>query len=175
MGPARSGGSFFLLLVLCAAAATGGGACRSSQPPEFAHTFASPDALATSVLDALAGKDSARLAELPLGEHEFRKWVWPNIPAGRPDVNMPFDYFWKDLSFKSRASLAASLSEFGGQRFTLRRIEFTGETTDYGSFSVSRDSELTVVDAGGRERKIRVFGSVLKAGDRYKLFSYVVD
>lgn len=157
------------------ALALASGGCSGRGQPAFARTFDSAEAVAAAVLDGLARRDAARLAELPLDEHEFRKWVWPELPAGRPEVGMPFDYFWKDFSFKSRTSLASTLSEFGGQRFVLKRIDFGGETTHYGAFSVSRDARLTVVDDQGRERSIRVFGSVLHTGGRYKLFSYVVD
>lgn len=157
------------------ALALASGGCSGPGQPVFAQTFESAEAVAAAVLDGLARRDGARLAELPLDEREFRKWVWPKLPAGRPEVNMPFDYFWKDFSFKSRASLASTLNEFGGQRFVLERIHFDGETTDYGTFSVSRDVRLTVVDDQGRERSIRVFGSILQTGGRYKLFSYVVD
>lgn len=174
-GPARTGRSLFFVAPALILLSVLAGACGGDRPQEFSHSFDSPEALAEAVLDALARRDELRLAELPLGEHEFRKWVWPRLPAGRPEVNMPFDYFWSDFAFKSRSALASTLNEFGGQRLTLRRIEFHGETTDYGPFSVSRDSELTVADADGHERTIRVFGSVLKSGRRYTLFSYVVD
>jgi hypothetical protein len=32
-----------------------------------------------------------------------------------------------------------------------------------------------VKDAGGNERQMRVFGSVLEKDRRYKVFSYVID
>jgi hypothetical protein len=40
---------------------------------------------------------------------------------------------------------------------------------------VQRESELTVKDPSGTERQIRVFGSMIEKGGRYKVFSYVVD
>ncbi len=127
------------------------------------------------MLDGVERRDAGRLRSLALGEHEFRKWVWPHLPAGRPEVNMPFDYFWKDLSRKSDASLASTLAEFGGQRLTLRRVEFGGATSDYGPFRVSREARLTVADGQGLERRIQVCGSMIEAGGRWKLFSHVVD
>ncbi|MEW5980916.1 MAG: hypothetical protein AB1806_00940 [Acidobacteriota bacterium] len=174
-GAARWGGPLRRLLALAAVACLAAAACGGSGRPEFSHTFQSADALAAEVLDALARKDAPHLQALALGEHEFRKWVWPRLPVSRPGVNVSFDYFWKDFAFKSRASLASTLHEFGGERFVLQRVEFLGETTDYGTFSVSRDAQLTVTDALGRQRTICVFGSVVQTGGRHKLFSYVVD
>ncbi|MFO7694429.1 MAG: hypothetical protein R6V57_15190 [Vicinamibacterales bacterium] len=150
-------------------------ACAGPRAPGFAATFESPEALAAAVLEGVERRDAVRLRELALSEHEFRKWVWPRLPAGRPEVNMPFDYFWKDLSLKSEASLASTVAEFGGRRLTLRRIEFGGETSDYGPFKVSREARLTVADSQGLERRIQVCGSMIEAGGRWKVFSYVVD
>ncbi len=54
-------------------------------------------------------------------------------------------------------------------------IRFLGETTPYGSYLVHRESELTVKDLDGTQRDIRLFGSVLEKGGRFKVFSYVID
>ena len=173
-GTAHARGSLRFFRGALAAALIAAAAC-SPRAPGFAPTFESPEALAAAVLDGVERRDAGRLRELALSEHEFRKWVWPHLPAGRPEVNMPFDYFWKDLSRKSDASLASTLAEFGGQRLTLRRVEFGGATSDFGPFRVSREPMLTVTDAQGIERRIQVCGSMIEAGGRWKLFSHVVD
>ena len=149
-------------------------ACRAAPAP-LAPLLDSPDTLAREVLEALAGRNRARLAALAMTEGEFRARVWPELPASRPERNLTADYVWNDLTRKSEGSLRGVLSAHGGKRYRLQRLEFAGETTDYGSFSVSRDAELVVLDDSGAERRIRAFGSVLRADGGVKVFSYVVD
>jgi hypothetical protein len=149
--------------------------CSPSKAP-LAHAQPSGEAMAQAVLDALERRDRQRLLELALDEREFREHVWPELPASRPERNLPLEYVWGDLKQKSEASLAQTLHQYGGVRLRLVRLEFTGETTQYDSFVVRRDSQLAVIDAEGREQRVRVFGSMLTTGDgRVKVFSYVVD
>lgn len=157
-----------LVLILFAAA------CQSPPAP-LSRTAESPEALARAVLDALAAGDRARLASLALTEAEFRARIWPELPASRPERNLTADYVWNDLRQKSDASLQATLARLGGRVFALRRVEISGETTHYPTFSVSRQTELVVADPTGAEQRIRVFGSILRADGRVKVFSYVVD
>jgi hypothetical protein len=81
---------------------------------------------------------------------------------------------WGDLRQKSGAGLGATLAQFGGQRFTLARVSFTGETT-YPAFRVHRRTAFVVRNAAGAESTIRVCGSMIEKEGRWKVFSYVVD
>lgn len=162
------------ILSLVAALLTAASACRQA-PAALSQTFESPEALARAVLEALAVRDAGRLSSLALSETEFRARIWPELPASRPERNLTAAYVWKDLRQKSDASLRGVLASLGGQRFELRAVEFVGETTEYATFSVSRKTELLVVDSAGAEQRIKAFGSMLRADGRVKLFSYVVD
>lgn len=164
-----------LLALVMSLALLPGSGCRASAAAPLAHTMHSPDALARAVLAALAGRDEGRLQALALTEPEFRARVWPELPASRPERNLPLAYVWGGLKQKSDRELKATLSTLGGQSFELRGVEFTGGTTHYRTFTVSRRAELVVADAEGAERRIRVFGSVLRADGRVKVFSYVTD
>ena len=148
-------------------------ACARATNP-FAHTFESPEQLAAAVGEALERRDADRLLALALSEEEFRTHVWPRLPASRPERGAPFGFVWAQLSSKSRAWLRQSLADHGGGRLEVVRVRFRGDTTDHGPFLVHRDAEVVVND-GGTERRLRLFGSVLEQNGRYKLFSYVVD
>ncbi len=50
-----------------------------------------------------------------------------------------------------------------------------GETTQYSSFLVRRQTELTVREEGGDTRQLRLFGSLLEKDGVFKVFSFVVD
>ncbi|MGE3273877.1 MAG: hypothetical protein AB7O67_02110 [Vicinamibacterales bacterium] len=158
----------WIVACLCLAAACG-------QPPTLTDTFPSDEDLARAVLEAVAARDQEALSRMALTKDEFEDLVWPALPASRPEVGMPADYVWQDTFTKSRGYLAQTLQEYGGQRFTLVRIGFRGETTTQPGYEVSRDSYLVVRDASGQERTIRLFGSVIRQDGRSKVYSYIVD
>jgi hypothetical protein len=146
---------------------------RSAVP--LSNTFESPESLARAVLTALASRDLDRLRSLPLSEQEFRDHVWPELPASRPERNVPFDYAWGQMKQRSDGSLDQTVSRYGGRPLTLVRTSFTGETTPYQSFSVMRESEVIATDDTGRQLVLRLYGSAMLKDGRYKMFSYVVD
>lgn len=158
-----------LLTAVAVCAATAG--CARPIP----NSCASIDALGRAVLDAVARRDESALRALALNEDEFRRYVWPALPASRPERNTPFSYIWGDLRTKSDAGLREILTTHGERTYQLERVRFTGETTQYDSFVVHRDSTLEVRDQEGKRAALQLFGSVLEQAGRFKVFSYVVD
>lgn len=135
----------------------------------------SVDALARAVLDAVARRDKGALRRLALDEEEFRRYVWPELPASRPERNTPFSYIWGDLRSKSDAGLRETIAAHGGQAYELETVRFRGETTQYHTFVVHRDSALAVRHRDGHRELLQLFGSVIERHGRFKVFSYVVD
>ncbi len=144
--------------------------------PSLSSTFDSPEAVASAVLDAFANEDVETLKSLPLGKDEFRRYVWPKLPASNPERGVPLEYAWGDLSQKSRNAVASSYARYKGRKLELLSLTFQEGETDYGEFKVHRKSELRVRDAGsGEELELELFGSILEWKGKYKLFSYVTD
>jgi hypothetical protein len=135
----------------------------------------SPEALSRAVLAAIQARDGDALHALALNKGEFAEDVWPELPAARPERNLSSSFVWGDLNQKSNITLRDTLVAQGGRKYEFVSIRFLGETTAYKSYRVHRESELTVKDAEGNARQLRVFGSVIEKGGRYKVFSYVVD
>lgn len=123
----------------------------------------------------MGSNDAAALAAMALTKDEFEQIVWPTLPVSRPEVGMPIEYVWQDTFRKSRAFLQQTLSEYGGQRFALVRVEFRGPTTEHKGYTVSRETELVVRDERGAERRIRLFGSIIRQEGRSKVYSYILD
>jgi hypothetical protein len=179
-GPRLPGAFLHLALVAfsLAWAAPQAGADGPSAVPEasrFSHTFDSPEALARRFLDLLAGGDPQKAAPLALSEQEFKEIVWPEMPAAQPERNIPADFAWDNMWPKSRYGLQRTFDRHGGRSFELVKVVFGGETTKYRTFTVSRQAHCVVRDGSGQEQTLDLFGSVLVDGDRYKLFSFVVD
>jgi hypothetical protein len=157
----------FLCVVLLAA-------CTSSAPP-LRNAHPSPEALSVAFLDALARRDADALRGLALNEEEFREHVWPELPAARPERNLPFSYVWGDLRQKSEQSLVQTLAAHGGRRYTLIETQFSGDTTRYPSYTVHRETTLRVRDDAGVQHDLRLFGSSVEKDRTWKIFSFVVD
>ena len=157
------------LVVLGVLASAG---CRAKPP--LANTFSTPEAVASAVLEALAAGDRARLEALALNEEEFTNHVWPELPASRPERNLPLSYVWGDLHQKSSQTLTSTVRRSGGQRYDLRAVTFSG-VTPYAGFRVHREATFRVRDAAGQETDIRVCGSMIEQQGAWKVFSYVVD
>jgi hypothetical protein len=160
------------LLIL--AGLLGVAACTSAPAP-LDTAFQSPEAVARAVLEGFAAGDAAGLRRLALSEEEFRRRVWPELPAARPERNLPFSYVWGDLKQKSEASLASRLARHRGHRLELVGVRF-GARTAYKTFVVHRDTVFTVRDpAAAAPEEVRLCGSLIEADGRWKVFSYVVD
>ena len=164
-----------LLLGVLVSAALLNLACSQPKAAPLEHTFSSPAALAQAVLESLARNDRPGLEALALTDREFRERVWPELPASRPERNLPLEYVWGDLKQKSGGHLGQTLAQHGGRRYALVDIEYLGDTTSYATFAVSRRAQLRVRDDQGAEQVVRLFGSILRSGSEHKIFSYVVD
>ena len=75
----------------------------------------------------------------------------------------------------SDAFLQQTIARYAGKPLTFVSARFTGDTTQYASFSVVRESEIVATDETGRDLILRLYGSVMVKGGRYKVFSYVID
>jgi hypothetical protein len=143
-------------------------------PPPLANTHESATAVARAVLDALEHRDLARLQALALSEQEFRRHVWPGLPASREERNLPFSYVWGDLRQKSESSLRATLARHGGRRHELMEVVFGGES-DYGEFRVHRAAMFRLGDPLPEQSEQRMIGSMIEMDGAWKVFSYVAD
>jgi hypothetical protein len=151
-------------------------ACGAAPPPEpYVGLSATKEAAAQAVVDGFAARDVDRLTSLAVTEVEFRKNIWPSLPASNPEVNMPVDYLWADTSMKSRGRLAQTLDEHGGRPMTVESVRFGGRPTEYDGFTIYPDTYLTVRDRAGATQEVRLFGSMMETTAGWKVFSYIVD
>jgi hypothetical protein len=127
------------------------------------------------MLAALAEGDGDKMRALAITEEEFRRAVWPSLPASRPERNLPFSYVWGELRQKSETSLGATLHNHRGRRYELRRVAFGSAAREYPEFRVFPDVRLVVSDGSGREHELQLCGSFLERNGQWKVFSFVVD
>lgn len=128
-----------------------------------------------AVLDAMTRRDEVALRTLALDEREFREVVWPELPASRPERNLPFSFVWGDLRVKSDSGLARTLGEYGGRTFEVEHVSFAGGTSQYRTFVVHREVVVVARDSAGRRETLQPFGSAIEKNGGFEVFSYVVD
>jgi hypothetical protein len=156
------------------ALALGVGSCGCGTP-SLANAQPSAELLGREVLAALRQRNEPRLRDLAIGAEEFRRHVWPDLPAARPERNVPLSYVWGELQQKSEQGLRRIQQTYGGQYYELRSVRFAGQSTDYGRYKVHRETVLVVSDAAGQPSELRVMGSMFEYGGQWKVYSYVVD
>lgn len=169
----RSGVRLLLSLFTLASIVT---ACGADRPPErYVGLSATKEAAAQAVVEALAVRDADRLLSLAVSEVEFRKNIWPALPASDPEVGMPVEYLWADTNLKSRGQLAQTLDEHGGRRLTVESVRFGRRPTDYDGFRLHPEPWVMVRDESGRRRELRLFGSMVETSSGWKIYGYIVD
>ena len=171
---ARGVGASFAVLLVGAVAVFASLNAMRARPAPLAGTASSPEELAVKVMEAMRARDIERLRSLALTRDEFRAHVWPYLPVSRPEVNMPFDFTWNLLQQQSEGFLRQSVATFENVP-DLRRVEFDGKTSTYGDVTVHRESEFVIAGGSTGERRIRLLGSMVEQGGRWKVMSYVVN
>lgn len=171
-GSGVAGASALLATLLLLLASPLGGCQRRLT---LSNTLESPEAVANAVLRALSQRDIPRLRALSLTEDEFRFLVWPELPASRPERNVPWDYAWNDLQQKSLGQLEARVEKWRGRDVEVVKVSFGGPTQNYQRFRVFRKTLVSLRDQHGAISEEELFGSTVEQAGRYKVFSYVVD
>jgi hypothetical protein len=133
------------------------------------------DDLGRAILRAFEDRDEVRLRALALHESEFRRQIWPSLPAARPERNLPFSYVWGDLKQKSDTSLARILAAHGGRSYRFVAVRFQGPPAAYAGFRVHRQPSIAVMSAATEATELGLTGSFVEKDGLWKVFSYVVD
>jgi len=131
-------------------------------------------ALARRVIGSLAREDEDDLKSLRITKQEFCQIVWPELPSSKlPNVSC--DFAWEQATLKSLGGLSKMLPIHRGKRYEMVSVRFARGTDSYKSYKVHKEAHVVVKDEKGVEQEVRLFGSVLEMGGRFKLFSFVID
>lgn len=133
---------------------------------------ASPEELVRRFLAALSENDIENVRLLAVTEDEFKTLIYPELPAADPGRNTSAEFVWSMLHTRSESSLHSIMSSVGGRHLWFEEIRFTGETSQYRSYKVHRESLLVLRDEAGDPQTVRLFGSVLELNGQFKIFSF---
>ncbi|MYA69022.1 hypothetical protein F4009_15950 [Candidatus Poribacteria bacterium] len=142
------------------------------EKPIWENSLDSPGQLGLAVVDALNRKDIEHLNRLRVEREEFLDWIWPEFPASRPPSNFPGDFAWSNMNKKCNIGMKKWISRYGGHNLKFVSIRFERPQETYDGFQLLRGTILTLQNAAGEKRDLKILGSVVVKNNRYKLLSY---
>ena len=138
----------------------------------WAGSLDSPAALGQAVVDALNRGDVDGLHQLRVNRDEYLSWIWPTFPASRPPYNFTADFAWLNLDKKCVLGTNSWIERYGRQDLVFTAVQFERPTEAYKGFKLLRGTVLIVQQASSNKVELRILGSIVKKGNRYKLLSY---
>lgn len=145
---------------------------KSVSTPRLAHAAVSKEALAEDVLRSIRDGDLQRMKDLSLSKDEFQRFVWPELPVSNPKTNVPLDYVWNDVHYRSTSRMQASFNKLKGKDLKLVRVVHNGELVEYKSHRAYSDMEVIVREPNGQETPYPLFGTLIEMNGRWKVYSY---
>lgn len=128
--------------------------------------------LLRTVERGLAESDTARLFDLMINEREYRDILFPAFPASHPPINAGFETVWILQYPDSFRGLKRLLERYGGKDVRVLDVRFDHPDQDFVNFVLHQTSHLDVTIDGEAVRTVRLFGSVIRVGDQWKVLTY---
>ena len=151
------------------------GACEASRRPgEQAFPGSSPsvEALARDALRGLASSDDGLLESLRLTESEHNEVVWPELPAGAPEVGFPVDFAWRNIQLRNQSALARVGGWYDSNPVRHQGTECRGATQEFATFRVHTDCWVLFLTVRGELLEAQLFKDILERGGGFKIFRY---
>lgn len=134
----------------------------------------SREALVQRFFAALESRDTATLRELVLTRAEFAWLYYPTSTFARePFYQMP-DVTWFLNVAGSEKGITRALERFGGPGTRFTGYECPADTRSDGGLTFIDGCVVELVRAG-ESRRLRLFGSIVERGGRFKFYSYAND
>ena len=144
-------------------------------PPEslrLTGAASSLDELLRTVEQALGDSDTMRLFDLMVTMKEYRRILYPAFPAAHPPIGADFATIWVNHYPDSYRGLEHLMRRYGGREVRILGIRFEHPHQDFVNFILHETSRVDIETDGARENNVRLFGSVFRVGDQWKVLSY---
>lgn len=151
------------------------GACgRSQRPGDLAFPGSAPsmEVLARKALRGLAAADTALLNALRLTESEHNGAVWPELPAGAPEIGFPVDFAWRNIQLRNGSALERVAGWYRSNPVRYQATECRGGTQAFATFRVHADCWVLFLTTRGELLEAQLFKDVLERDGGFKIFRY---
>lgn len=128
------------------------------------------ESLARAVLNGFERASLDSLSVLCLRRQEFETILWPEFPQSRPVTGLTAVDGWRTLGNRLAAGTRGALSEHGGQRLKLVRVETSG-VTPFRNFKLHRGVVIVAEDTTGTRQRLDFIRSVAERKGVYKIYS----
>lgn len=136
----------------------------------------SVEGVVTATLNALHEQDTLALKNLLVTRNEFVNIIypelgkhWPGSRDMRPEIK---DFVWGNHAGNTMKGLRRALRDLGGRELKLQKIEFTGGSQEYPSYTIHEEPVVTVLDETGREYRFEAIGSIIEKEGVFKLMAF---
>ena len=130
------------------------------------------DELLRTIERGLAESDTSRLDALMIDEREYREILFPAFPASHPPIGADFETVWILQYPDSYRGLRRLLERYGGRDVRVTAIRFDEPDQDFVNFVLHEISRVDVTVDGEPRPNVRLFGSVVRVGDQWKVLTY---
>jgi hypothetical protein len=124
---------------------------------------------------ALAEHDTTRLLDLMIDEREYRGILYPAFPASHPPMNASFETLWITHFPDAYRGLMLLMRHYGGRDLRVLNLRFDRPDQDFVNLVLHETSHVDAEIDGVREDNLRLFGSVVRVRDQWKVLSYPDD
>lgn len=115
------------------------------------------------------------LLELMVTADEYRRILYPAFPASRPPISAEFATIWVLHYPDAYRGLRRLLRTYEGHDLEILAIRFDRPDQDFVNFVLHETSRVDIELDGERRPNARLFGSVFRVGDQWKVLSYPDD
>lgn len=134
-----------------------------------------PEELVTAVLKALETRNTESLKALALSQDEIKRFVWPAVSVNMTGAGMNADKFAAGYETSNQLGLTSALSEFGGKKLELVKVEMPAPQKKSGTTTLFPAPSIRVRDESGQEKTVRIVGGILDQNGSYKVTTYYVS
>jgi hypothetical protein len=161
------------LLVSLAALVCGALACDRRREG-FGEPARSVEDVAERAVSALSRGDRKALIGLLVRQAEYRRLVFPALPASAPEGNLDPDFAWENMQLRSLRDLGRAEREWQERgRPALRLVSVKAEGIEqHGGLRIHGPLRVTIRAGDGPEEALRLLGGVVERDGQFKLLAY---
>ncbi|HEX2079571.1 MAG TPA: hypothetical protein VHG08_17730 [Longimicrobium sp.] len=152
---------------------------RAGQPPtdSLSGGASSRDELVARLVQAVERQDSAAIRGLVLDRAEYAYLYFPSLQRMNPATNLQPEVMWMLHAQESEKGITRVLRRLGGgqARFGAYDCEEQPQVEGEGDIRYWHQCTVEVIAPDGQSAPLKLFGSVMEHGGRWKIVSYAND
>jgi hypothetical protein len=141
----------------------------------LADGASSRDELVERFLVALERGDSTAFAPLLLSRAEFAYLYYPHTVYTRPPYELSPGLLWFQMENLTSRGLTRMLRAFGGRALNTDGYVCEEPPSSEGPGQVWSGCRIVLTPPSGEQTTVRLFGSILERGGRFKFVTYSTD